>query len=419
MLEVETLISSPLPTFPLPMVQRVPISIPKDVISEFEVCPVTESTEELISAKISNPESEEAFYIIDLGIVMKKLSQWKDSLPRVKPFYAMKCNPNPAILRSLAASGVNFDCASQNEIKQILSLGVDPSRIIYANPTKMKSHISYAKSVNVDLMTFDNADELKKVAEIFPHARMVLRIITDDSQSMCRFSSKFGAPLPQCKDLLALAKSLDINVVGISFHVGSGCKSALSFAAAVKSAYQIFQEGEKLGFHFNLLDLGGGWPGTDEEGVTFSEIAKCVGPVIDQLFPPEVQIIAEPGRYFVSQSHTLAVNVFAKRAIASSDSKSFLYYINDGVYQSFNCIFFDHAMPKPEVFSQSTTCYKSTIFGPTCDSMDCIARDILLPELEVGSWIYFKNMGAYTVAAASPFNGFKSFPNTFYVNSSL
>jgi len=328
----------------------------------------------------------------------------------------MKCNPNPAILRSLACSGVNFDCASKSEIQTILSLGVDPSRIIYANPTKMKSHINYAKSVGVDLMTFDNADELKKVAEIYPNARMVLRIITDDSQSVCRFSSKFGAPLPVCKELLSIAKSLDINVVGISFHVGSGCKSPLAFAAAVKSAHQIFEEGEKLGYHFNLLDIGGGWPGSDEEGISFSDIAQCVGPVINQLFPPEVQIIAEPGRYFVSQSHTLAVNVFAKRALQSSE-KSFLYYINDGVYQSFNCIFFDHVMPKPLVFSQGKPTFKSTIFGPTCDSMDCIARDIMLPELEVGDWIYFKNMGAYTVAASSNFNGFNSCPATYYIDS--
>jgi len=392
------------------------MNIPKDVISEFNVTSVTETVEELISAKITNPDSEEAFYFLDLGTVMSQLSQWKEYLPRVKPFYAMKCNPNPAILRSLASCGVNFDCASKSEIQTILSLGVEPSRIIYANPTKMKSHISFAKSVGVDLMTFDNADELKKVAEIYPNARMVLRIITDDSQSVCRFSSKFGAPLPVCKDLLSLAKSLEINVVGISFHVGSGCKSPQAFATAVRSAHQIFQEGAKLGYNFTLLDIGGGWPGSDEDGINFSDIAQCVGPVINQLFPPEVQIIAEPGRYFVSQSHTLAVNVFAKREIQSSD-KSFLYYINDGVYQSFNCIFFDHVMPKPLVFSQGKPTFKSTIFGPTCDSMDCIARDIMLPELEVGNWIYFKNMGAYTVAAASNFNGFNSCPSTYYINS--
>jgi len=397
---------------------QTPSRLPREIATQFAVTPVHQPVEDLITEKI-NAEVEEAFYFVDLGIVVKKLNQWKELLPRAKPFYAMKCNPNPAVVNTLASLDVNFDCASKNEIQQILQLGVDPSRIIYANPCKMKSHIAYARENGVDLMTFDNADELRKVAEIFPNARMVLRIITDDSQSVCRFSSKFGCPLATCKELLALAKSLQLNVVGVSFHVGSGCKSALSFADAVTRAYRVFQEAEEIGFHLTLLDLGGGWPGTDEEGVTFTEIANCIRPLLDQYFAPDVQIIAEPGRYFVAQSHTLAVNVFAKREMGSGANKSFLYYVNDGVYQSFNCIFFDHAVPHPMVFpsNKSSETYKTTIFGPTCDSMDCIARDIMLPELEVGEWIYFKNMGAYTVAAASPFNGFKSHPNTYYIQS--
>jgi len=395
-----------------------PFRLPTEIAKEFSVTPVHVPVEELITEKI-NLDVEEAFYFVDLGVVVKKLNQWREALPRVKPFYAMKCNPNPAIVNTLAALDVNFDCASKNEIAQILNLGADPSRIIFANPCKMKSHIHYAKSVNVEMMTFDNADELRKIAEIFPTAKLVLRIITDDSQSVCRFSSKFGAPLAVCRELLTLAKSLQLNVIGVSFHVGSGCKSVLSFAQAITSAHRIFKEAEEVGFNLNFLDLGGGWPGTHDDGVKFSEITDCVRPLLDQYFPPEVEIIAEPGRYFVAESHTLAVNVFAKREMGTGANKSFLYYVNDGVYQSFNCIFFDHVLPKPLVFpsNKSSETYKSTIFGPTCDSMDCIARDIQLPELEVGEWIYFKNMGAYTTAAASPFNGFKSHPNTFYIKS--
>jgi ornithine decarboxylase len=170
-----------------------------------------------------------------------------------------------------------------------------------------------------------------------------------------------------------------------------------------------------------MLDLGGGWPGTNEGGINFPEIAGCIRPVIDELFPADVEIIAEPGRYFVAESHTLAVNIFAKRTMEHGDDKSFLYYVNDGVYQSFNCIFFDHYSPKPLVLSPHTNSrrdsHRCTIFGPTCDSLDCLARDIELPELAVGEWLYFENMGAYTVAAASPFNGFKANPSMFYIQS--
>lgn len=417
------------PQPPLEAIETSPIrlpSLPADLINKFDVVHVNQTIEELISEKLveDTHEKEEAFYFIDLGCVLKKYKQWVDNLPRVKPFYAIKCNPNTAVIKALASNGVNFDCASKSEIQQILGAGISPSRIIYANPTKMKNHITYAKTVGVDLMTFDNTFELEKIAECYPTSRLLLRIITDDSNSVCKFSTKFGAPLSQTRTILAKAKELNLNVTGISFHVGSGCMSSQSFVAAIESAHRVFKQGEELGFNFTMLDLGGGWPGTDDDGIKFNDIAAAIRPVLDSFFGPEVDIIAEPGRYFVSESHTLAVNVFAKRQIEDDQEpgkKRFLYYINDGVYQSFNCIFFDHAAPKPLVFTPGnrTETFRCTIFGPTCDSMDCIAKDVYLPELEVGEWLYFKNMGAYTTAASSPFNGFKSHPNTYYISSPL
>jgi len=399
------------------------IKVPSDVAKKYSVEPSNQRTiETIISEKLTDEtlEKEEAFYVVDLGAVLRKYQQWVTALPRVHPFYAVKCNPNPAIVRTLASLGVNFDCASKTEIQQILGGNISASRIIYANPTKMKSHILYAKSSGVDLMTFDNVFELEKIAATYPESRLLLRIITDDSQSICKFSTKFGAPMDQIDTILAKAKSLNLNVTGVSFHVGSGCMSVNSFIAAIKSAHRVFQKAENHGFHFTTLDLGGGWPGTDDDGIRFNDIAAAISPVLDNLFGPEIRIIAEPGRYFVSECHTLVVNVFAKREmIDENNNKKFLYYINDGVYQSFNCIFFDHVHPTPLVFTPGsrTDTFKCTIFGPTCDSMDCIAKDIMLPELEIGEWLYFKNMGAYTTAAASPFNGFKSHPTTFYISS--
>jgi ornithine decarboxylase len=401
--------------------------VPRTVVDKFDVVTVDKSIEQLIADKLVEEDAidtEEAFYFIDLGCVVKKYRQWIHYLPRVKPYYALKCNPNNAITRTLASLGVNFDCASKAEIQQILGSGVSANRIIYANPTKMKSHISYAKSSGVKHMTFDNEDELRKIAEVYPEASLVLRIITDDSNSVCRFSTKFGAPMHQVSRLLTLAKELNLNLVGVSFHVGSGCMSVLSFEAAIRSARTVFDMSEAIGMPLTMLDIGGGWPGNDyDAAVSFPEIADHIRPILDELFPSNVDIIAEPGRYFVAESHTLAVNVFAKREVPATadESKRFLYYVNDGVYQSFNCIFFDHVHPTPLVHDLKSRreMVKCTIFGPTCDSMDCIAKDIYLPELEVGEWLYFKNMGAYTTAAASPFNGFKSHPNTFYIQSPI
>jgi len=401
--------------------------VPKSVVDKYDVVTVEKPVEQLIADKLIEEDAidkEEAFYFIDLGCVVKQYRQWVKFLPRVQPYYALKCNPNVAITRTLASLGVNFDCASKAEIQQVLGSGVAPNRIIYANPTKMKSHISYAKSSGVKHMTFDNADELTKIADVYPEASLVLRIITDDSNSVCRFSTKFGAPMHQVTGLLKLVKELNLNLVGVSFHVGSGCMSVHSFEAAIRSAHTVFGMAALMGMKLSLLDIGGGWPGSDYDcAVTFQEIANHIRPILDDLFPADVSVIAEPGRYFVAESHTLAVNVFAKRMIPETvdEEKRFLYYVNDGVYQSFNCIFFDHVHPTPLVHDLRSRLdmYKCTIFGPTCDSMDCIAKDIYMPELEVGEWLYFKNMGAYTTAAASPFNGFKSHPNTFYVQSPI
>jgi len=198
--QVETLLIQKLTLDAAPLTLELApqaITVPQEVVDKFDVETVTESVEELIAQKIEEGDHEEAFYIVDLGAVLKQYKQWISLLPRVKPFYAIKCNSNPAIVKTLGGLGVNFDCASKAEIQQILGSGYDASRIIYANPTKMKSHINYAKTVGVDLMTFDNSHELHKVAECFPNARLVLRIITDDSHSICKFSTKFGAPKPR------------------------------------------------------------------------------------------------------------------------------------------------------------------------------------------------------------------------------
>jgi len=389
-----------------------------DVLSKFNVeeFPKHESLEEMMRRMIREPSLEnEAFYIINLGTVVRKFQQWMSLLPRVKPFYAIKCNPNPAIVRTLAALGVNFDCASKSEIQQVLGCGISPTRIIYANPTKMVAHIKFAKSSGVDIMTFDNAAELQKISEHHRASRLVLRIAADDSDSQSPTSSKFGAHNDDVLELLNLARSLDLNVVGISFHVGSGCQNADSFVSAIHSARQAYDLALQLGFDMKLLDLGGGWPGSDSDRVTFTEVANKIRPVLDEIFP-DVEIISEPGRFFVAESHTLCANVFAKRMNLADGNKELLYYINDGVYQSFNCIFFDNAVPQMQVLNPGSRVnqYRCTIFGPTCDSLDCIARDVEMIELEVGDWLYFRGMGAYTTAAASPFNGFKSSPTCYY-----
>jgi diaminopimelate decarboxylase len=481
-------------------------------------------------------------------------------------------------------------------------------------------------------MTFDNVPEVEKCALVSKKIQLIMRIITDDRGSQCRLSSKFGAPKNKWRPLLQACRDNGLECVGVSFHVGSGCRDASRYEAAIRDARAVFDLAEsEFGFKMTIVDIGGGFPGethsmwnpaehidpeaeekvvdpdddevakeegkdaasqtsSDSDGdhfLFFSEIAELISPLIDELFPEEhVRVIGEPGRYLVAASHTLVASVigqrnnavddsfvpeayddkeaaafmnhmtrdeeksivrnrgmsfsgdmdqsskmmeaiveefndysklFAKQHLAQQESDvyndgldfyaenfatasdmlgppeagvhtlvhtaegvnvalatdaedagdammalaaageaavkgvvlqavadvaplqdDYAYYINDGTYGAFNNIMFDHATVRPrhlknilddqELYSKEDgrgssgdlnggkSLYASTVFGPTCDSIDVIARSVLLPKLQVGDWLYFQNMGAYTSAAASAFNGFQPSPK-FYTCS--
>lgn len=357
---------------------------------------------DIINSILEGNLSEEAFYIVDIGKVLKQVQKWNELLPDIKPYYAVKCNPNPLILKVLASLDVNFDCASKNEIASVMNITDDPKRIIFANPCKMSNQIKYARANDVDLMTFDSDHELYKIKLYHPYSDLVIRIKVNDSESVCQFGSKFGVDLCEVKKILEIAKALSLKVVGVSFHVGSGCKNPVQFENAIKDAEKCFDIGHDLGFDFNLLDIGGGF-----EDYSFEDSAEVIKNSLKN-FKYKPNVIAEPGRFFVSSSHTLVVNVIGKKDILNEEgSKTFVYYLNDGMYGSFNCVHFDHAKPVLSPFNERDgVLFRSKIFGPTCDSMDKIFDDVLLPELTIGEWCYVENFGAYTSAAASTFNGF-------------
>lgn len=376
----------------------------------------TTEVERTIIGKLKDQkDSLDAFYLVDLEKVCEKFLLWRKYLPMIEPHYAVKCNPNQAILRTLQRLGTGFDCASKDEIDRVIDMGVEPEKIIFANPAKLESHITHAKIRGVKHMTFDNEDEMIKISKLYPEAELVLRIITDDSQSLCKFSSKFGATLKDAKRLIQLAQQLSVKIVGVSFHVGSGAADPAAFGKAVRDAATVFGWGMEHGMTMNLLDVGGGFQGCDDVKPTLQEVASHIVPELDR-FPAGTRFIAEPGRFFTAKSHTIVVRIHSRRVIRDDFGSpvKVLYYVNDGVYQSFNCIFFDHQECMPHIVHEEgmapttvdTPRYPSTIFGPTCDSLDCIIKDHPMPLLECGNWLFFENMGSYTTAAATRFNGF-------------
>jgi len=429
-----------------------------------------DNVEEIIRQEIALTKHEEPFFIVNLAAILNQHKNWLMKMPRVRPFYAVKCNPTNIMIEVLSALGVNFDCASKGEIDQVLSLNVTPDRIIYANPCKTRSYIKHAKSCDVDLMTFDSEMELKKIADLYPECRLILRIKVDDSHSVCKFSSKFGASIEDAINLLHLAKKLNLKVVGVSFHVGSGCESSASFEKAIEDAKVVFDYGLKqLGFKMHILDIGGGFPGNSNPAVSFDDIASVVSHTLDRDFPvgyvENLDIIAEPGRYYAASVFTLATQIIAKKSYSFSNEemqanrdtikndgllkfqpnliddeqaneqkmknidqkRGVMYYLNDGVYGSFNCTIFDYMKVNPQpyylnndenIVKMSKLNYmKTTLWGPTCDSLDKIRENIYLPEMEIGDWMIFREMGAYTICAASNFNGFKLPTIKYYLDN--
>lgn len=286
-------------------------------------------------------------------------------------------------------------------------MGIDPCRIIFAHTCKAMSAIKYARDEGVTQMTFDNADELYKIKRVFPEAQLYLRIVACDPSAPSQLSIKFGARMEATDKLLRLARDLGLEVVGVSFHVGSGGKDPSAFTRAIQDARTVFSQATKLGFLMHTLDIGGGF----SSGPLFGETADVVNSALDSFFPSGVRVIAEPGRYMVYSAFTAAAAVMARRGSepASGDSnnvKATMLYINDGVYGNyFNSI--SEVAPEPHVFKRSGHTVVSdagkiesgqrseySIWGNTCDSLDCVNPSCSLPgEVSVGDWLYYGGMG--------------------------
>jgi ornithine decarboxylase len=356
---------------------------------------------------------DEPYFIIDLNELENNYNNWTNLLPNIIPYYATKCNNNPHIIKHLYKLGCNFDCASKNEIEQILNLNDNnDTRIIFAHPCKYPSHLLFAQKNKINLMTFDNEYELDKIKKYYPDASLILRIAVDDSKSKCKFNKKFGCKFDNISNLLVYAKSINLNVVGISFHVGSSCICPIVYYNSliiVKDAIFIAAE---IGFNINIIDIGGGFMKSN-----FKETAIIINKSIEELFKnTNIKFIAEPGRYMVESCQSLYLTIIGKKKI----DNTFIYYINDSIYGSFNCILFDYQNPEIIIdkhIEENEQKYNSIIFGNTCDSLDEIKSEIYLPELNINDKLYIKNFGAYTSSSSSEsFNGFKV--NNFIINLS-
>lgn len=368
---------------------------------------------DLIEELCKDPSIEDTFHIVDIGVLAERFAFWQQQLPNVTPYYAVKTNNDKVIASVLGSLGAGFDCASKNEIVEIISLGIDPSRIIFAHPRKTLSAIAYAKEQGVDLLTIDSIEELDKLLELYPEANILLRIKTDDSLSSSQLSQKFGATLEEAYEILDSGFSRNARIIGIAFHVGSNCLHLGSYRKALADASHLFQYSrEQWGKELSLLDLGGGWPGTDDP--SFIKIAGLIQSLLPAYFSPQTKFIAEPGRFFAARTTTLVMKVLGKKKLP--EENKIAYYLSNGVFGFFiSSLYYDYN--KEKILSEgwvfthlaSRLCaaplHPTLLWGPTCDSGDKIIDEILLPEMQTGDFLAVENMGAYTYSLETSFNG--------------
>lgn len=349
--------------------------------------------------------------LIDHDVIRKNYAKFKKHLPKVQAYYAVKANPAPEIVQTLYRAGASFDVASLPEFMTVyenikkLSARQQQNfiwdKIIYANPTKPKETL-LALDKYKPLVTYDNLNELKKIRQYAPHAGVVLRLRVDNTGSQCELSSKFGCATGEAADLIEAAFDLGLVVEGLSFHVGSQCTNFQNFVQALNAAAAVMKESAGRGHTLKILDIGGGFPAPYNKHVRpFGELAKVINAEIDRLFAPDIQILAEPGRFLVASAATSLARVIGK---AVRDGKT-CYYIDDSVYHTYSGIIFDHCQYPLKSFKKGKT-EVSAVFGQTCDGLDTISQSEPLPSLEIDDLVYSENIGAYSNASATYFNGF-------------
>ena len=349
--------------------------------------------------------------VVDHAVIRRNYAAFRRHLPRVQVYYAVKANPEAAIIRTLYRAGASFDVASLPEFMLVyeyirdLAPGEQQAfiwdKIIYANPIKPRETLE-ALDRYKSLVTYDNLEELRKIKAYAPHAGVVLRLRVPNTGSLVELSSKFGCDPAEAVALVKAALDLGLGVEGLSFHVGSQCTNFENFVQALNMASAVLNESRSRGHAIPILDIGGGFPARYHRDVpSVAVLARKINHEIDRLFPKDIQIIAEPGRSLVATAATAVARVIGK---ARRDGRP-CYYIDDSVYHTFSGIIFDHGRYPLQAFREGPR-EICAVFGQTCDGLDTLSLSEELPDLEIGDLVYAKNIGAYGSASATRFNGF-------------
>jgi ornithine decarboxylase len=341
------------------------------------------------------------FLIIDTAIVREKLRRFRAAMPRVRPHYAVKANPDRRVLKVLAQEGAGFEIASTPELDLLLPLGVSAAEVFFSNPMRSRESNAYAAAKGVRWFVVDSVDELRRMHAVDPAASLYLRIATPNIGSDWPLSGKFGAGAGETREIIATAAKLGADLAGVTFHAGSQCRNPENWRVGIEKARTVFDAMIKAGLRPRMLDIGGGFPVRHVKPIPSIEVIGAVVGEALQAFPENVEVVAEPGRYLVSDAGYFVCRVLGT---ATRSGKRWMHWdagLFGGIIETTEGLKYKLRTDRsgPDV--------AWNIAGPTCDSVDVVMRDEALPsDLQEGDFIYIRNAGAYTTAYASGFNGF-------------
>jgi ornithine decarboxylase len=342
------------------------------------------------------------FLVLSPTRIIKSIKTLREYLPGVKIFYAMKSNPNPAILQIIKNLVDGIDVASYGESSVCREAGISSADIIHTNPVKKEDDLASSVKQGINWFVLDNMEEIKKIKRLAPNANLLLRIAITNPHCIVNLSAKFGAQEQDVLPILKKAKAEGLNIRGISFHVGSQCTEPEIYHTAVKYARKIFDDAIAAGFTFDTLDVGGGFPISYRENLPeLSVYCTVLKNALKEFFPEDLNILMEPGRCISAGCITLVTKVIGRTVRYGVN----WYYIDDGVYGAFSGKLFDHCDYRI-VSDRPGPLEECIVAGPTCDSIDIVAQDQPMPKLSAGDLILAPGMGAYTIASATSFNGF-------------
>ncbi len=367
---------------------------------------ISKSTWNKLLDYVAMTEEEAPYLFIDKDIVREKVLSIGKNIENSKVFYAVKANPDIEVLRFLNELGIGFEIASEGELRILVSLGVEPSRIVTSNPVKTLKFLQEAVSYGISYYAFDSRSEVDKMARYAPGSNLYVRLTVSNEGSEWPLSKKFGVEIEDALELIIYAKEKGLNPVGITFHVGSQCNNIYNWNAALDKAKELFEMAKSKGINLNILNIGGGYPiRYTKKVIEIDTIEKKVNNAIRQKFAGDIEIFIEPGRAVIGDAGIFISTIVGK---AKRDDENWLYIdvgVFNGLMESIGGIKYKY------IVGSRAEPKKWTIAGPSCDSFDVIDHGVELPDPEIGNLILILSAGAYTISYASEFNGF-SIPKT-------